>query len=179
MFTAAGQTLPQQYTSGGQANRKNKFINNAFHELHRPLVFIRILQNKSTSSDFTSSKNQPTAQSSQIELFSKELAQTDKRSYVSACSKRLRNPFHFAAKGIKATKFESLNQRSLGPNGSGGPGHVEEGCQFLSSLFLVKRDGNSPVVKLKDLNSSISYQHFKMDRFFLLKDMLLPGAKIY
>ena len=46
MLTAAGQTLPQQYTAGGQANRKNKFINNTLHELHRPPVLIRILQNK-------------------------------------------------------------------------------------------------------------------------------------
>ena len=67
MFTASGQILPQQYTAGVQANRKNKSINNIFHELHRPPVFIRILQNKSTSSDFTSSKNQPTGQCRQSE----------------------------------------------------------------------------------------------------------------
>ena len=76
----------------------------------------------------TSSKNQPTGQWRPSELFSKELAQTDKRSYDSACSKRLQNPFHFAAKGIKATKFGSLNQRSIRPSGSVGPGHVDEGC---------------------------------------------------
>ena len=128
MLTAAGQTFPQQYTAGGQANRENKFINNTLHEFHRPPVLIRILQNKSISKDFTSSKNQPTAQCRQSELFSKELAQTDKRSYDSACSKRLRNPFHFATKGIKATKFGSLNQRSIRPSGSGGPGYVDEGC---------------------------------------------------
>ena len=128
MFIAAGQTLPQQYTVGGQANRKNKFINNTFHELHSPPVFIRILQNKSTIRDFTSSKNQPTAQCTQSELFSKDLAQTDKRSYDSACSKRLGNAFHFTAMGIKATKFGSLNQRNVRLSRSGGPGHVEEGC---------------------------------------------------
>ena len=52
MLTAAGQTLPQQHTAGGQANRKNKFVNNNLHELHRPPVPIKILQNKSTSKDF-------------------------------------------------------------------------------------------------------------------------------
>ena len=128
MLTAAGQTLPQQYTAGGQANRKNKFINNTLRELHRPPFLIRIMQNKSTSKGFTSSKNQPTAQCRQSELFSKELARTDKRSYDSACSKRLRNPVHFAAKGIKPTKFGSLDQRSIRPSGTGGPGHVDEGC---------------------------------------------------
>ena len=127
MLTAAGQTLTQQCTAGGQANRKNKFMNITLHELHRPPVIIRILQNKSISKDFTYSKNQPTAQCRQSELFSKELAQTDKPSYDSACSKRLRNSFHFAAKGIKATKFGSLNQRSIRPSGSGGPGYVDEG----------------------------------------------------
>ena len=89
MLTVAGQTFPQQYTAGGQTNRKNKFINNTLHELHRPPVLIRILQNKSISKDFTSSKSQPTAQCRQSGLFSKELAQTDKQSYDSACSKRL------------------------------------------------------------------------------------------
>ena len=128
MLTAAGKTLPQQNIAGRQANRKSKLVNNTLHELHRPPVLIRILQNKSISKDFTSSKNQPTSQCRQSELFSKELAQTDKRSYDSACSKRLQNPFHFAAKGIKATKFGSLNQRNIRPSGSGGPGYVDEGC---------------------------------------------------
>ena len=52
--------------------------------------------------------------------------------------------------------------------------------QFLSLLFLgKKRDkGNCPVVNLKDLNSNILYQHFKMKGLFLLKKMLLPGDKI-
>ena len=127
MLTAAGQTLPQQYIAGGQANRKSKFINNTLHELHRPTVLIRILRNKSISKNFTSSENQPTAHCRQSELFSKELAQTDKRSYGPACSKRLQNPFHFAAKGIKATKFGSVNQRSIRPSGSGSPGYVDEG----------------------------------------------------
>ena len=52
--------------------------------------------------------------------------------------------------------------------------------QFLSSLFLVKKkDGvNRPVVNLKGLNRNIPYQHFKMERLFLLKEMLLPWDKI-
>ena len=118
MLTAAGQTLPQQYIAGGQANRKNKFINNTLHELNRPPVLIRTLQNKSISKNFTS-------------------------------------------KGIKATKFGSLNQRSIRPSL-----HQEvqdmlmKGAivvlgskedQFLISLFLAKKrdGGNSPAVNLK------------------------------
>ena len=38
-------------------------------------------------------------------------------------------------------------------------------CQFLSNIFLVsKKDGgNRPVIDPKNLNSSIPYQHFKME----------------
>ena len=70
--------------------------------------------------------------------------QTDKRSYDTGYSKRLRNPFYFAAKAIKATKFVPINQRSVRPSGSGGPGHDEEGCyssfgcqrEPISQLFV-------------------------------------------
>ena len=54
-----------------------------------------------------------------------------------------------------------------------------KGDQLLSSLFLVKRkdEGNLPVVNLKDLNTNIPYQQFKMVGLFLLKEML-PGDKM-
>ena len=67
---------------------KNEFINNTFHQLDRP-VCIRILQNASTSSKFSSGKNQATAQSRQSETFRKELVKTSKRSYGTGYSKRL------------------------------------------------------------------------------------------
>ena len=52
--------------------------------------------------------------------------------------------------------------------------------KFLSSLFLAKKKdgGNRPVDNLKDLNSNIPYQHFKMEGLFLLKERLLPGGKM-
>ena len=50
IFTAAGQTLQQQYPTGGQGRGKNEFINSTFHQLNRPSVCISILQNTSTSS---------------------------------------------------------------------------------------------------------------------------------
>ena len=128
MFTAAGQTLQQQYPTGGQERGKNEFINSTFHQLDRPTVFIRILKKTSISSEFTSSKNQAIAQCRQSETFCNELAKTDKQSYGTGYSKRLQNPFYFAAKAIKASKIVSINQRSDRPSGSGGPGHVEEGC---------------------------------------------------
>ena len=128
----------QQYPTGGQGRGKNElFINSTFHQLDGPSACISILQNTSTSSEFISGKNQATAQSRQSETFCKELAKTDKRSYDTGYSKRLRNPFYFAAKAIKATKFVPITQRSVRPSGSGGPGHVEEGC--YSSFRSQKR----------------------------------------
>ena len=55
MFTAAGQTLQQQYPAERQTRCKNKLINTTFHQLERPSASIRILQNTSTSSEFISS----------------------------------------------------------------------------------------------------------------------------
>ena len=128
MFTAAGQTLQQQYPTKGRGRGKNEFINSTSRQLDGSSVSIRILQNTSTSSEFISGKNQATAQCRQSETFCKELAKADKRCYDAGYSKRLRNAFYFAVKAIKAPKFVSINQRSVRPSGSGGPGHVEEGC---------------------------------------------------
>ena len=61
MFTAAVQTLQQQYPVERKAKGKNKFIKNTFHQLHRPLVSIRILKNTSISREFIFNKNQAIA----------------------------------------------------------------------------------------------------------------------
>ena len=188
-FTAAGQTLQQQYPTGEQGRGKDEFIDSTFHQLDEPSFCIRILQNTSTSSEFTSGKNQATAQSRQSETFCKELAKTDKPSYDTGYSKRLRNPFYFAVKAIEAIKFVPVNQRGVRPSGSGDPEHVEEGCYSsfgsqrgpISQLFVSfekERWWNCPLVNLKDLNRNILYQHFKMEGLFLLKEMLLPGDKM-
>ena len=115
---------------------KNVFISSTSHQLDGPSVCISILQNTSTSSEFIPGKNQATAQSKQTETFCKELAKADKQSYDTGYSKGLPNPFYFAAKAIKATKFVSFNQRSVRPSGSGGPGHVEERCY---SIFVSQK----------------------------------------
>ena len=49
--------------------------------------------------------------------------------------------------------------------------------QFVSSLFLVpKRDGDSrPVINLKDLNTYLQYNHFKMEGIHLLRDLMRPN----
>ena len=57
MFTAAGQTLQEQYPTGGQGRRKNEYINSAFHQLDRPFASIKVLKNTSTSREFISRKN--------------------------------------------------------------------------------------------------------------------------
>ena len=61
ILTAAGQTLQQQYRTGGQERGKNEFVNSTFHQLDGPSVCISILQNTSSSSEFISSKNLVTA----------------------------------------------------------------------------------------------------------------------
>ena len=48
---------------------------------------------------------------------------------------------------------------------------------FLSSVFLVKKKdgGNRPVINLKELNSYVTYQHFKMEGLYLLKHWIQIG----
>ena len=146
------------------------------------------MRNVSTSSAFISSKNQAAAQCWHSEKLFKELTKTNKRFYDPGCSKGLQNPFYFATKAIKGTKFVSLNQKATEPVNHKIQDVLRKGIivvsdskenQFLSFLFLVKkRDGrNCLVVNLTDLNSSILYQYFKMEDLFLLKKMLLLGNK--
>ena len=81
------------------------------------------------------------------------------------------NPFYFASKAIKTTKFVSVHQRTTKLT-QRGP---------ISQFFVsCKKKGrrNSAVVSLQDLNRNIMYQHFKMEGLFLLKEMLLPGDTI-
>ena len=49
--------------------------------------------------------------------------------------------------------------------------------EFLSSIFLVKKKdgGNRPVINLKELNSYVTYQHFKMEGLYLLKHLVQTG----
>ena len=50
--------------------------------------------------------------------------------------------------------------------------HLKE--EFLSNVFLLGKKGkeNRPVISLKHLNQFIPYQHFKMEGFFCLREML-------
>jgi len=49
--------------------------------------------------------------------------------------------------------------------------------QYLSTWFLVpKKDrGQRPVLNLKFLNHHVLYQHFKMEGFYMVRDLLLKG----
>ena len=101
------------------------------------------MQKTSTSSDVISGKNEPTSQSKQSETFCKELAKADKRSYDTGYSRRLRNPFYFAAKAIKATKFASdlVDQevQDMLRKDARVVSHPKEDT-FPSSMFLVKKE---------------------------------------
>ena len=48
---------------------------------------------------------------------------------------------------------------------------------FVSSIFLVdKKDGgHRPVINLKNLNSFVDFQHFKMEGIHMLRDLLKKG----
>ena len=51
---------------------------------------------------------------------------------------------------------------------------LEQGKGFFSSMFLVpkKGEGSRPVINLKHLNKFIPAQHFKMEGFHTLRDVL-------
>ena len=53
--------------------------------------------------------------------------------------------------------------------------NTEEG--FVSSIFLVdKKDGgHRPVINLKNLNSFVDFQHFKVEGIYMLRDLLKKG----
>ena len=97
---------------------------------------------------------------------------TDNRSYDTGYSKRLQNPFYFAAKVIKATKFVPVNQKIVRPSRSGGPGHVEEGCYSsfgsqrrpISQLFVsceIERSRKSPCSQPKGPEQKYSVSRWK------------------
>ena len=52
--------------------------------------------------------------------------------------------------------------------------------QFVSHLFLVsKKDGSQrPVTNLKESNQVISYRHFKIEEFYLVKKILEEGDNL-
>ena len=180
IFTASDQTLQQQYPIGEQGRDKNELVNSTFHQLDGPSVCISILQSTSTSNEFIAGENQATAQSRQSETFCKELAKTDHRSCDTGYSKRLQNPFYFAAKSIKATKFVLTNQRSIRPSGSGVPGHSEEGCYSSfgsqrgpsSQLFVScekERWGESPSSQPKEPEQKYSVSALQDGRVVSIK----------
>ena len=49
--------------------------------------------------------------------------------------------------------------------------------EFISNFFLVKKKdgGNRPVINLKHLNQFIPYQHFQMEGFHCLRNILKKG----
>ena len=98
---------------------------------------------------------------------------------VLAIVRRYKIPFILSSRQLfcrrgKATKFVSINQRSVRPSGSGGPGHVEEGCYSsygsqggpISYLVSCEKErwDNRLIVNLRDLNSNVLYQYFKIVR---------------
>ena len=48
-------------------------------------------------------------------------------------------------------------------------------CKFISSIFTIskKTGGLRPIINLKSLNKFVKYEHFKMESFKLVKDMVM------
>ena len=47
-------------------------------------------------------------------------------------------------------------------------------CRFVSNIFLIpkKSGGLRPVINLKDLNTFVRYEHFKMENIKLVKEII-------
>ena len=59
--------------------------------------------------------------------------------------------------------------------GNSGGLSYERGISKLSFPCQEERWGNRPVINLKELNSYVSYQHFKMEGLYLLKHLVQTG----
>ena len=50
-------------------------------------------------------------------------------------------------------------------------------CLYLSTIFTVtkKSGGLRPIINLKNLNKFVNYEHFKMERFSLIRDLIIQN----
>ena len=130
IFTAAGQTLQQQYSTGGEGSGKNEFINSIFHEVDGPSACIRILQNTSTSSKFISGTNQATSQSRQSGTFVKHLQILTNDPMIPDTVRGYKIPFILLPRQSRLpNSYQLIKERPNWPKED----------QFFSSLFLAKK----------------------------------------
>ena len=148
IFTAAGQTLQQQYPTRGQGRGNNEFINSTFHQLDGPSFCISILQNTSTSSKFISGKNQATAQSRQSEHFVKNWQRLTNDPIILDIVNGYKIPFILPPRKSRLPNLCQLTKEASDLADQEVQDMLRKGAivvsdlkggQFLSSLFLVKK----------------------------------------
>ena len=116
-------------------------------------------------------------------IFSSELGEANKRSVYFKHSSRVSNPIPvknvprcLSACDSNEFRTKNFSRSGITENAEKGgikPAHSSQ-KQFLSPIFLVpkKDSGQRPVLTLKKLNQNIPYAHFKIEGFFLLKELL-------
>ena len=128
IFIPAGQTLQQQYPAGGQGRvRMNLLIGPSISsgDLLSASEFCKV---HLLIANLFPVKVKQLPKADRVKHFVRNWQRLTNNLIYTGYSTRLRNPFYFSTKAIKATKSVSINQRIVRPSGSRSPGHVEEGC---------------------------------------------------
>ena len=122
----------------------------------------------------------------QIKTFFKELEETDWGQKILEIVQGYKIPFHMDPIQVRVPHSQKMNSDQSTLVNQEIESILQKGAiqkvphvsgEFLSNLFLVyKSDGGKrPVINLKNLNSFIPYQHFKMEGLHLMKDLLQEG----
>ena len=122
----------------------------------------------------------------QIKTFFKELEETDWGQKILEIVQGYKIPFHMDSIQVRVPHSQKMNSDQSTLVNQEIESILQKGAiqkvphvsgEFLSNLFLVDKSdgGKMPVINLKNLNSFLPYQHFKMEGLHLPKDLLQEG----
>ena len=177
---APNSSFPRQGASGKNLSEKGSFLQHASRIdptgedtfCSRRVIFIR-----------------DTAKSEvgrQIKTFFKELEETDWGQKILEIVQGYKIPFHMDSIQVRVPHSQKMNSDQSTLVNQEIESILQKGAiqkvphvsgEFLSNLFLVDKSdgGKMPVINLKNLNSFLPYQHFKMEGLHLPKDLLQEG----